>query len=208
MRIHLRTLLFLAFLCAGSYLRAQQPAIIPQPVSTTWADGHFLIDKNTVLVADVSEASSTGFFNVYLEQVYGLRLPVVTPGQQPGSNYIRLTSATPRVNVTDIPESGRLASEGHYNLQVSAQAITINGATHSGTFYGIQTLIQLLPVSPYTVLSSGPAVRAVGGLSIPMVYIEDYPRFGYRGMHLDVGRHFFPVDFIKKYIDYIALHKM
>src|SRR4029079_6009546 len=72
----------------------------------------------------------------------------------------------------------------------------------TGVFYGIQTLIQLLPVSndkPKTVNDK---------LPIPFVSITDYPRFFYRGMHLDVCRHFFPVSFVKKYIDYIALHKM
>src|SRR5260221_14713664 len=59
----------------------------------------------------------------------------------------------------------------------------------------MQTLIQLLPVNS-------------DKLQVPFVSVTDYPRFSYRGMHLDVGRHFFPVDFVKKYIDYIALHKM
>ena len=60
----------------------------------------------------------------------------------------------------------------------------------------MQTLIQLLPVEKAT------------SLSIPQVSVTDYPRFSYRGLHLDVSRHFFPVAFVKKYIDYIALHKM
>jgi len=221
MRIHLRPVYFLLFLCAGSFLHAQPPAIIPQPVSTTWQDGHFLIDKHTVLVADASEASSTGFFNTYLEEVYGFHLPVVTAGRQPADNYIRLsTAAGAPANggaLTGIAAfsdgsagsaAGSNGAEGRYSLKVSSGAVIIAGATHSGTFYGIQTLIQLLPLKPYVLTSSGPAVRAPEGLTIPAVSIEDYPRFGYRGLHLDAGRHFFSVDFVKKYIDYIALHKM
>ncbi|HMH23717.1 MAG TPA: family 20 glycosylhydrolase, partial [Puia sp.] len=105
--------------------------------------------------------------------------------------------------------------EGRYQMKVSSAGISIVGDTHPGTFYGIQTLIQLLPTDPS--LSGGTnggdddaAGDAAGkrGLNIPAVSIEDYPRFGYRGMHLDVGRHFFPVSFVKKYIDYLALHKM
>ena len=211
MRIHLRPLLLLAFLCAGSFLHAQQPAIIPKPVSTTWQNGHFVIDKNTVLVADSSDGSSTGFFNLYLEQVYGIKLRVVTPDRQPTGDYIRLSTpagAKTDMNAAFSGTSGAASQEGRYFLKVDAGSVNINGASHSGTFYGIQTLIQLLPVSPYVALASGPAVSAAGGLSIPAVTIEDYPRFGYRGLHLDVGRHFFPVDFVKRYIDYLALHKM
>src|SRR6201999_230780 len=66
-----------------------------------------------------------------------------------------------------------------------------------------QTLIQLLPVDIHI-----SADDKVSKLQVPYVSIEDHPRFEYRGLHLDCGRHFFPVSFIKKYIDFIALHKM
>src|SRR5258706_14666944 len=195
MRIHLGPVLFLLLLCAGSFLHAQQPAIIPQPVSTTWQNGHFLIDKHTVLVADTSENSSTGFFNTYLEEVYGFRLPVVAAGRQPTDNYILLSTAAGApanggalTGVAAFSGGGSSGSagaaadgsfaEGGYSLKVSSGAITIAGATHSGTFYGSQTLFQLLPLIPYMLTSSGPAVRAPEGLSIPAVSIEDYPRFG------------------------------
>ena len=79
---------------------------------------------------------------------------------------------------------------------VSPSAISISAPTANGAFYGVQTLIQLLPV------------EKAADLKIPAVLIEDYPRFKYRGLMLDCGRHFFPPDFVKKYIDYIALHKM
>jgi len=195
--------LLLAFISGGMLLHAQQPAIIPAPVSTIWQDGKFIIDKHTVLIADAADSSSAGFFNTYLQQIYGMRLPVLPTGEQPQTDYIRLYSAA-------APGDGE-GREGRYTLRVAPGSVTINGDTHSGVFYGMQTLLQLLPVSPYVALSSGPAVRVgaqSGGLSIPAVSIEDYPRFAYRGLHLDVGRHFFPVSFIKKYIDYIALHKM
>jgi hexosaminidase len=182
----LRPLLFLAFLCAGSLLYAQQPAIIPNPVHTQWQQGNFGIDKNTILVADASESSAADFFSSYLERIYNLRLRRLPADRQPASNYIRLFTNPDKAS----------APEGSYSLKVSNNAILINGDNHPGTFYGVQTLIQLLPVNQLT------------NLTIPAVQIEDYPRFPYRGLHLDVGRHFFPVDFVKKYIDYIALHKM
>src|SRR5258708_29938447 len=125
MRIHLRPLLLLVVLCAGSFLRAQQPAIIPKPVSTTWLDGHFMIDKNTVLVAEPSEASSTGFFNSYLEQVYGVHLRVVAPDRQPAGDYILLSTAVDGENITNGGASnpiGASAEEGRYSLKVNSRS--------------------------------------------------------------------------------------
>lgn len=82
--------------------------------------------------------------------------------------------------------------EEGYLLQVDKDHITITGKTPKGVFYGIQTLRQLVSENA----------------TVPAVLINDYPRFGYRGMHLDVARHFFPVSFIKEFIDLIAMHKM
>ena len=93
-------------------------------------------------------------------------------------------------------------SEG-YELNVNPKQVAIRAKYPVGLFYGVQTLRQLLPSD---IESESRIKNQVW--SIPSVTIYDAPRFPYRGMHLDVGRHFFPVDFIKKYIDLIALHKM
>ncbi len=84
------------------------------------------------------------------------------------------------------------ASEG-YRLTVSPENIIIRAATPRGVFYGVQTLLQLLPLP--------------GGRTVPCVEIEDAPRFGWRGMMLDVSRHFFTVNDIKKMIDEMAVYK-
>jgi hexosaminidase len=81
-------------------------------------------------------------------------------------------------------------------LNVSRTGIEIGGQNAMGAFYAVQTLIQLLPMQKKT------------SLIIPCVMVDDQPRFAWRGMHLDVGRHFMPVSFVKKYIDYIAMYKM
>ena len=97
-------------------------------------------------------------------------------------------------------ESAAAGTEG-YSLVVGGESIAISAATHAGLFYGLQTLRQLLPARP----------AAPAGMSewpVPAVEIEDGPRFVYRGMHLDVGRHFFPVEFIMKYIDLLAMYRM
>jgi hexosaminidase len=83
---------------------------------------------------------------------------------------------------------------GAYHLTINNKGIYIAGDNENGVFYGIQTLIQLFPVTKNKII-------------IPQLTITDHPRFPYRGMHLDVGRHFFPVSFIKKYIDYLAAYK-
>ncbi|MDU1903472.1 MAG: family 20 glycosylhydrolase [Dysgonomonas sp.] len=84
-----------------------------------------------------------------------------------------------------------------YNLTVNEKVITINGTDDAGTFYGIQTLRKSIPAN-----------SKENTVVFPEVDIKDYPRFAYRGSMLDVGRHIFPVEFIKKYIDLLALHNI
>lgn len=84
-----------------------------------------------------------------------------------------------------------------YRIEVSARGITISGATAQGVFYGIQTLRKSLPV-----------LAQAEEVTLPAVVINDAPRFAYRGMHLDCSRHFFSADFVKQYIDMLALHNM
>ncbi|MEE2658510.1 MAG: beta-N-acetylhexosaminidase [Candidatus Latescibacterota bacterium] len=93
----------------------------------------------------------------------------------------------------------RLGDEG-YCLEVNADDVQIRAAKQAGLFYGVQTLKQMLPVE----LEAGAAASAG---ELPLVRITDRPRFSWRGAHLDVARHFFPVDFVKRYIDLLARHK-
>ena len=83
---------------------------------------------------------------------------------------------------------------GAYHLTVDKNGVYIAGNNEAGVFYGIQSLLQLIPYTK-------------NKLTLPQLTINDYPRFAYRGMHLDVGRHFFPVSFVKRYIDYLAAYK-
>jgi hypothetical protein len=73
----------LALVCLCCRAQAQPVAIIPEPVSTQWHDGHFLIDEHTLLIADDQDQPSVSFFNDYLQRLYGLRLHVAGPGGQP-----------------------------------------------------------------------------------------------------------------------------
>jgi hexosaminidase len=168
---------------------AQQ--IIPQPVSMRTMNGSFPITKTTVLIAkDAEDRKTAAFFNDYLQKIHGFKLAVNKPASK---NFIQFNT----LRFIKAPEH----KEG-YSLNVTKNSIIVNGNSYSGTFYGMQTLIQLLPVDNHKPQTT------TYKLNIPLVAIEDYPKFDYRGMHLDVARHFFPVSFIKKYIDYLALHKM
>jgi hexosaminidase len=180
----MKKLLAFSLLFAPVLLTAQVN-IIPQPAEVTMpaTAGNFTITPQTLIVTEGSGLeNSAAFLNDYLQQIYGFKLKVQSNAYAGGIrlNYERM----------DHP------IKGAYNMEVRKDAILINGDNANGVFYGIQSLIQLLPVEKSK------------SLAIPFVSIKDYPRFQYRGLHLDVGRHFFPVEFVKKYIDYIALHKM
>lgn len=166
---------------------AQTVNLIPQPVSLQLKGGQFTLSRQTVITAaDEEDRKAARFLNDYLQQVYGFRLDV---DRQEGRNYVRLVTR----KFIQAPQTDA------YQLNVTADGVTIEGDTYAGTFYGLQTLIQLLPVHEGT---------AGDRLAVPFVTVQDRPRFAYRGLHLDVARHFYPVAFLKKYIDYIALHKM
>ena len=90
-----------------------------------------------------------------------------------------------------------IGQEEGYELKVTTDRVTLHGKTANGVFYGIQTLRKSIP-----------ATAQGADIALPAADIKDYPRFAYRGMHLDVSRHFFPVEFVKEYIDLLALHNM
>ncbi len=88
---------------------------------------------------------------------------------------------------------------GAYTMQVNNNSLYIAGDNETGVFYGIQTLLQLLPIPNQKLQTTNYK------LSIPQLTVKDYPRFAYRGMHLDVGRHFFPPSFIIKMISSLPI---
>jgi|CXWL01.1.fsa_nt_gi hexosaminidase len=168
---------------------AQQINIIPQPVSVQVRTGSFTISyKTVILTEDSAGKQSAKFFIDYLKSIYGIQLPIV---EKAVSGYILIRKKKLTYN----------SKANGYTLVIEKNKILLEGETNAGTFYGIQTLIQLLPMPP-TITQRHTL------LNISCLYITDHPRFAYRGLHFDVSRHFFPVEYVKKYIDYIALHKM
>lgn len=98
---------------------------------------------------------------------------------------------------------GKDLSESQYQMDITTDKIRIRAGSDIGVFYATQTLMQLMPVEIF-----GKEQKLGNNIQVPCVWINDYPRFPYRGMHLDVCRHFFPTSFVKKYIDLLAIHKM
>jgi hexosaminidase len=186
----MRLLLLLASSTITFSGSAQETNIIPKPQQLEIKKGSFIISPTTVIVLnDGTEKPTVSFFNQHLKTYYGFQLKTAKAATK---NFIRFSTK----------KFIQPGTEGKYDLNVTANSVEISGDTYSGTFNGIQTLIQLLPTE--NIKSKTPNYK----LSIPQLSITDFPRFQYRGMHLDIGRHFQPIAFIKRYIDFLAYHKL
>ncbi len=178
-----------AVILAGPQAPANSPSpgggisIIPRPVRLDQTGGEFTVTSGTSLVAQGIPPWALALLQDRLRAAAGVdfRARVKTEGDH---TEIRIVIDSV---VVSGPES--------YRLSVTPSGITLTGGGIPGACYGVQTLLQLIP----------PVQR---DLKIPCCLIEDSPRFRWRGMHLDVSRHFFPVEFIKSYIDVLAMHKL
>jgi len=168
-------------------------AIVPRPVHLTPKSGSFTLTGSTVITTDAASRALGFMLADYLFPATGVRLVVHSSAPAPGVPVISL----------GLDSTLRTLGDEGYRLDVSRGRVTIRAARPAGAFYALQTLRQLFPAA---VLRE--AKVAGTAWTIPAVSIEDYPRFSWRGMHLDVGRHFMPKRFVKKYIDLLALHKM
>ena len=166
-------------------------SIIPEPVSVEILQGFFPLNGETGLVLFDTAAcrNAADFLKGYLSRYYGMDL----------KEKAKKRGGCIGLEIKEVAE----AKKGAYELSVSPGGIRVTGYNREGLFYGVQTLLQLLPVIP-----GGKAGEGSRLLEIPCALVKDEPRFEYRGMHLDVVRHIFPVEYIKKYIDYMAMHKM
>lgn len=159
--------------------------IIPKPQKVEIRNGSFKLDRKTKIVAtDDAGRRIAGILNDLLQRNYGFKLDTTKKPQK--NNAIVLINASPTTGVAP--------AQGNYSLTVENDFVRISGS-EQGMFYGLQSLMQLLPAD---------FAREV---SIPAVAVSDAPRFQYRGMHLDISRHFMPVSFVKKYIDLMSQYK-
>ena len=167
-------------------------AVIPRPVHMTRGrSGPFVLTTGTVIVTDRATRDIGYQLTDWLAPATGYHLPVRAAG-----------GSAPTISLRLDPSLTPLGDEG-YQLSVTARQITIRARRPAGAFYAVETLRQLLPRD---VFRAAPAVGVTW--SVPGVQIEDTPRFPWRGAHLDVARHFMPKEFVKKYIDLIALYKL
>ncbi|WP_344850340.1 beta-N-acetylhexosaminidase [Pedobacter jeongneungensis] len=187
----MKNLIILFFLSAFSFnLYAQEINIIPQPVQLRpglYPTDKFKIDNQTIIfISDNKAMNSATFLAEYLFKHYKLNLKISNTAGDGNKNSIKL-----------VLSDQLYQNPNKYFVSVLSTTLNAGASSEQGLFYAVQSIIQLLPVT-----------TTVNELFIPSVDIIDYPRFDYRGMHLDVSRHFFDVAFVKQYIDYLALHKM
>ncbi|MEA4936545.1 MAG: beta-N-acetylhexosaminidase [Paludibacter sp.] len=188
-----KTIIFILILMQGIILAAEKSniSIIPKPQSIKSNNGFFEFNKNTKLylssdLADLKTVSS--FFSELFTKSSGINF--YETNKKPTDNYVGLI-IDQKLNVD------------YYELSVKSNRIIIRANNPKGIFWGIQSLRQLLP---FEIESS--SLQSEVKWRVPNVEIRDQPRFGYRGLMLDVGRYFYSVDEIKKLIDIMALYKL
>lgn len=162
--------------------------LVPLPAEVTDQEGLFILKSSTKIGINSDDEQMrqiASFLTQHTEKYFGISN--ATEGSksgESGSIFLKLD------------ENLKLGKED-YHLAVTSDGILIEAASPNGLFYGVQTLIQLMPSTP----------KQVAEVTIPGVEIKDSPRFSWRGLQLDVSRHFMPKEFILKYLDYMAMHK-
>jgi hexosaminidase len=160
----------------------QIPPLIPEPAKLNPKPGTFNLNKEVEIIAENPAQQQATFLSQIIQEEANINLPVVKKATK-GKRHIRLEIITEK----------SMPSEA-YTLRITPQSVVISATTAQGVFYGIQSLRQLLP--------GGQASE------IPCLEIEDYPRFAWRGLMLDVSRTFMSVNLVKRYIDLMALYKL
>ena len=180
-----------------SVLAGQQPAtgqiaLIPQPASISVGSGAFTLPDNIVIIVPNNEEVRK------IADLFSKRLAVTSKR----INIEQGNAAAANSIFFSLAPASKLPKEG-YNLKVTNSGISLTATEPAGLFYGVQTLIQLLPKQ----IEAKEAQKNGGTWSIPEVTIEDSPRFGWRGLMLDVSRHFFTKEQVKQYIDEMVKYK-
>jgi len=183
----MKTHLYLKFLiiilltgCRPEIDEIIKSSIIPKPLSQKIETGYFIFNHDVAIISEPKLLEVSNYFDLYLKENYNFEL----------SNNNSSKKITFKIDDSINNDEG-------YELDVSKNDITIKSKYAKGAFYAVQSLLQLLPLP-----------SSANTFKIACINIKDEPQFKYRGMHLDVGRHFFSVDFIKKYIDLMARLKM
>ncbi|SEM01664.1 hexosaminidase [Aquimarina amphilecti] len=180
-------LLLLCLGCKKEKIVTITPQIIPVPFHQELEDGVFVLNKETVLRYDDDLEGTAKYLETYLKKGLGVSLQISKEAEK---------------NSIILEKDDTMVNEEAYRLFISKKNIKIQSSTEKGAFYAIQTLRQLLPEC----FEDSSCIEKE--FTIKALTVLDAPRFSYRGMHLDVGRHFFSVTEIKKYIEMLAMLKM
>jgi hexosaminidase len=157
--------------------------LIPKPESIEFGKGHFVLNKETVIQANENSFEAQYLQNA-IQQQTGLKL-----------NIVAKSKVDSKIILKEMYPIDPAWSKERYNLSISTKEVIITAPFNQGFFIGIQTLLQLIPIDQKQTLN------------LPCLNIFDQPKYAWRGMHLDCARHFFSVEFVKKYIDYLAMYK-
>lgn len=173
---------------------AETVNIIPRPGKVDFSGGEFILSRKAAIVAESeAERRQAEYLRAVLSPAIGYTLPVIGP-ERAGE------FATP-IRVEILPELPGVGEEG-YRLTVTPEEVVISGISERGVFYGVQSLRQLFPPEVERGIYTSRQWR------LPTLTIVDNPAFEWRGMHLDTARHFFPKEFLFRFIDMLAEMKM
>jgi hexosaminidase len=186
------TIILISALLICHSVFAQSVNIIPYPQKVTYGKGEFHIKKTTVLVYDIANAQ----LGIALEPLV-LKLGVT------GGIQLQAVPNPPRKNFIAIELKDTIHNPEGYHIQISSKKVIIEAGTPAGVFYAVQSLLQLLPVE-----IESPALVENVKWQFPVLNIDDAPVFSYRGLMLDVARHYMPYSFLQKLIDLMAMQKM
>jgi len=195
--IILLVLFFISGMSQSSYAKSNPVNIIPAPLSVKTLSGEFVITSKTKVIVYPSSPevlAVAAFFTNRLDTVSGFAIKPMA-----GSVLKNIPKNTILFNIIN---DASLGEEG-YHLTIEKDNVAVAANTAKGLFYGVQSMLQLLPPQ-----IMNPSKTESITYKMQAVKIFDKPRFGYRGMHLDVCRHFMPVDFVKQYIDLLAMFKL
>ena len=178
--------------------RDARQQLLPRPAQVELRSGSFAWGPATVIAASGPEfASSARFLAAHIGLALGAEPPRVEITAQPPAGAVTIRQSSP---------DAELGEEG-YSLEIRPDGITIVAARPAGAFYGVQTLRQLLPPA-WEYEGLRPPDRNAAPLALRAMAVVDRPRFEWRGAMLDVARHFFSTDEVKRFIDLMALHKL
>lgn len=174
--------LFFTISCQNQEIHIVKPDIIPLPNAMEIKEGSFALPQNIRIQTEYQEGEIADLYSQFFADQLGCKPEFVSEG----GDLILVKE--------DLDEEA-------YGIEIGKEGIIIKASGYKGFFYGLQTLIQFFPPEAFTEVE-------FQEYNLPYCKIDDAPRFPYRGVHLDVCRHYFPVNFIKKYIDVMAHYKM